>query len=234
MNAIKSLCLVFVLCTLSAVSVNADWHDDYDSLLRKYVTPGGVKYKAWKANATDVAKLHAVTEAIGSQAPAGDYNAKLAFHLNAYNAWILRAVLDNYPMKSIKDVKTLFFKRYTIKVSGRTMSFSSLENDLIREKFKEPRVHFALNCASKSCPPLYNKAFHGSTLGRALNKLTKNFVNSSRGVNTSGGSPSVSKIFKWYESDFGDVTKYINTYRREKISGKHSYQSYDWSLNEAH
>ncbi|BDS07163.1 DUF547 domain-containing protein [Oceaniferula spumae] len=225
--------LIALFTAVSSTLAMADWYSDYDGLLRKYVTPQGVKYKEWKANAADVQKLHGVTDAIAKYAPAGDYNAKLAFHLNAYNAWILRAVIDNYPMKSIKDVKTFFFKRYDIKVSGREMSFSHLENDIIRKKFKEPRIHFALNCASESCPPLLNKAFHGNTLGRSLDKLTKDFINSPRGVKVSGDKVMLSSIFDWYKEDFGDVDDYINKYRREKISGKISYQDYDWSLNEA-
>lgn len=230
MNAYKIIPLILGLL---ATFLHADWHSDYDSLLRKYATPQGVKYKAWVANKADVAKLHSVTDAIAKQAPSGDYNAKLAFHLNAYNAWILRAVIDNYPMKSIKDVKLLFFKRYNITVSGRKMSFSHLENNIIRKQFKEPRIHFALNCASKSCPPLHNKAFHANTLGRTLKKLTRNFVNSPSGVTVDGNTARISKIFDWYKSDFGNVATYINQYRKEKITGSIKHQSYDWSLNEA-
>lgn len=224
---------LLVITVFSSSMAHADWTDDYNSLLKKYATPQGVKYKAWKANASDVAKLHSVTNAIAKQAPSGDTNAKLAFHLNAYNAWMLRAVIDNYPMKSIRDVKTFFFKRYDIVVSGKKISFNNLEHDIIRKKYNEPRIHFALNCASESCPPLAAKAFDGKTLDRALDKLTIDFINSSRGVKVSGGDVKLSKLFDWYKKDFGNVTNYINKYRRGKINGSISFQSYDWSLNEA-
>ena len=225
-----------LLTVLSAViltsSVNAEWHTDYSALLGKYVNSKGVKYKAWKASSEDVAKLHAVTDAIATEKPSGGPEGELAFYLNAYNAWILRAAIDNYPTKSIMDVKKDFFKTYPILVSGKKISFDVLENEIIRKKFKEPRIHFAVNCASGSCPPLHNEIFEAKTLDETLTKLTKDFVNSPTGVRISYGKPQVSKIFEWFKADFGDVTAFINEYRSRKVRGNLSYQDYVWTLNE--
>jgi len=196
-----------LLSSVLLTSAHADWHSDYDGLLKKYVKSDGVKYKALKSNAEDVAKLHSVTTAIATNKPVGDRATKMSFHLNAYNAWILRAVIDNYPMKSILDVKKDFFKTYPIKVSGRDMSLDYLENEIIRKTYKDARIHFAVNCASASCPPLHNEI--------------------------SGGQPHISRLFKWFKEDFGDATTFINKYRRKKISGNVVFQDYGWTLNEA-
>lgn len=222
-----------LLSSVLLTSAHADWHSDYDGLLKKYVKSDGVKYKALKSNAEDVAKLHSVTTAIATNKPVGDRATKMSFHLNAYNAWILRAVIDNYPMKSILDVKKDFFKTYPIKVSGRDMSLDYLENEIIRKTYKDARIHFAVNCASASCPPLHNEAFEAKTLEKSLDKLTKDFINSSTGVRISGGQPHISRLFKWFKEDFGDATTFINKYRRKKISGNVVFQDYGWTLNEA-
>lgn len=214
-------------------SAQAEWQEDYGALLGKYVKSNGVKYKALKANKADVSKLHAVTDAIATEKPSGGRDGELAFYLNAYNAWILRATIDNYPTKSILDVKKDFFKTYSIKVSGKSMSLDKLENEIIRKKFKEPRIHFAVNCASASCPPLHDEVFEAKTLDKTLTELTTKFINSSTGVSVSGGKTNVSKLFKWFKEDFGDATTYINKYRRKKISGRIGYQDYAWTLNEA-
>lgn len=230
----KMQIIIAVLATaVFMTSARADWQEDYNGLLEKYVKSDGVKYKALKANRKDVAKLHAVTDEIASETPSGSRGAKLAFYLNAYNAWILRAVIDNYPMKSILDVKKDFFKTYPIKVSGENMSFDKLENEIIRKKYKEPRIHFAVNCASASCPPLHNAIFKAETLDADLTKLTKDFINSSTGVRVSGGKTEISRLFKWFKEDFGDATTYINKYRTKKISGSIDYQVYGWTLNES-
>lgn len=229
----KTRAITFLVSSILIASVNADWQSDYNDILKEYVKSDGVKYKALKANAGDVAKLHSVTDAIATKTPEGDRSTKMAFHLNAYNAWILRAVIDNYPMKSILDVKKDFFKTYPIKVSGRDMSLDSLENEIIRKTYKDARIHFAVNCASASCPPLHNEAFEATTLDKTLNDLTTKFINSPTGVRVSYGKPKVSKLFEWFKEDFGNPTAFINQYRRKKINGDLAYQDYGWTLNEA-
>ena len=123
----------------------------YGPLLKKYVSARGVNYAGWKANAADVAALERVVQTIAAApASAASTPDQLAFHLNAYNAWILREKVNAYPNERSPSVLSIlpYFNKERITVAGRKMSFNNLENDIIRPRFKEPRIHFALNCAS--------------------------------------------------------------------------------------
>ncbi|MGK0185774.1 MAG: hypothetical protein ACI9R3_001555 [Verrucomicrobiales bacterium] len=218
------------------------WVDEYDGLLKKYVTDKGVRYEAWYQSKTDRAELAKVIDAISTQSLGGKgRDERLAFYLNAYNAWILHRILKDYPTDGPGGGgffgRNRFFKSDDLKVAGKETSFHDLENDIIRPTFNEPRIHFALNCASKSCPPLHTKAFRKETLDTTLTALATAFVNTnSSGVKvTSGGKKvAISKIFDWYEDDFkGGPVKYINGYRKDKLSSKVkvSFQDYYWTLN---
>ena len=222
-------------------SVHADWQSSYDSLLQKYVKPEGIPYKTWQANRADRTALKKVVNGVASQNLKGmNKDQKLAFYLNAYNAWILHTVIENYPVKSIKDIRFLVFRRNSIKVAGKVTSFHKLENDIIRKQFKEPRIHFALNCASASCPPLHHRAFTAEELEVLLQKLAKSFATTPIGHWSRGGlmDVHVSKIFDWYENDFkedaGSILGYLAKVRGEPYpkGAQLSFQEYDWSLNE--
>jgi hypothetical protein len=216
-----------------------NWTDTYDRLLKKYVSGGGVKYAAWKTSAGDLKDIQSVVDGIAS-ANIGSMarNEQLAFYINAYNAWILHEALDKYPTKSVKDTFFTFFTGKRIKVAGEQTSFNALEKETIRSKFSEPRVHFALNCASQSCPPLSTDAFRGSNLEAQLEKLSRNFVNTPKGVTYQDGAKTVelSKIFDWYKDDFkeGGPIAFINKRRSKPVPNdvKISYQDYNWGLNE--
>jgi len=213
--------------------------EPYNRLLGKYVTSGGVKYAAWKSNAADVQTLQAVVDGIAKESVSGlDKRQQLAFYLNAYNAWILHEALGKYPTASVKDTFGTFFLGKHITVAGQQTSFKALEDNVIR-KLGEPRVHVALNCASRSCPPLNREAFSAPKLDEQFEKLAKGFVNSERGVKYSAESKTaqLSKIFDWYKDDFkgeGGPLAFINKRRATPIpnDAKITYQEYDWGLNE--
>jgi len=158
--------------------------------------------------------------------------------VNAYNAWILREALAKYPTKSVKDLLFTFFTGKRLKVAGQQTSFDKLERETIRGKFGEPRIHFALNCASRSCPPLQSEAFRGERLDAQFENVAQAFVNSERGVRVGpGGKVELSKIFDWYAADFaksGGVLPFINKRRPTSlpVGAKVGYLDYDWSLNE--
>ena len=232
-----------LLLTLALASVcHADaWTEDYSRLLGKYVTAHGVKYAAWKANAADLAALGKVVDAIAQEKPSGGKDEKLAFYFNAYNANILHGVLEKYPTKSVRDIAPLFgfFTQSRITVSGEKMSFNHLEKDIIHG-YGEPRMHFALNCASASCPPLLNHAWTAGNLNADLDKSATAFLNDNKyGVETTDGGKgaAISKIFDWYAGDFGGagpgVLAFINKYRKPPLpaDAKISIQEYNWSLN---
>src|SRR3954452_17303255 len=195
----RSLFLLVLASLFLAVGVRAadNWTDTYDRLLKKYVSGGGVKYAAWKTNAGDLKDLQTVVDGIGSpNASSMSRNDQLAFYINAYNAWILHEAIEKYPTKSVKDALFTFFTSKRIKVAGQQTSFNALEKETIRSKFSEPRVHFALNCASRSCPPLSRQAFTAGNLDGQFETLAKGYVNSEHGVkyNDAAKSAELSKI----------------------------------------
>ena len=235
--------ILFVCAWLAAAQIvtaqTSAWASDYNRLLGKYVTSSGVKYGAWKNNAADMQALQGVVDAVAKENVSGlGQKEQLAFYVNAYNAWILHEALGKYPTSSVKDTLFTFFTGKRIKVAGQQTSFNTLEKETIRGKFSDPRVHFALNCASRSCPPLNQEAFSGGKVDAQLEKLAKNFVNSEKGVKMSadGKAAELSKIFDWYKGDFkGAPLDFINQRRATPIpkDARITFQDYNWSLNEA-
>jgi Protein of unknown function, DUF547 len=242
MKTSMRLLVSLALLAVSAASSRAEsWTETYNRLLGKYVTSGGVKYAEWKANAGDVQAIQSVVDGIAKEnVSAMGKQQQLAFYINAYNAWILHEALGKYPTSSVKDAFFTFFTGKRITVAGQQTSFNSLEKDTIRSKFGEPRIHFALNCASRSCPPLNRNAFSADKLDSQFEALAKGYVNSERGVkyNAAAKAAELSKIFDWYKDDFkadGGAIAFINKRRSTQIpaDAKISFQDYDWGLNEA-
>ncbi len=211
---------------------------DYNQLLSKYATDSGVRYSAFKGDAGDLKTLQGVVDAIAQENVSGmGQKEQLAFYINAYNAWILHEALKKYPTGSVKDTLFTFFTSKRIKVAGQQTSFKSFEDDVIRKK-GEPRIHFALNCASRSCPPLAREAYEAGKLDAQLERVTKGYVNAANGVKLSadGKTAQLSKIFDWYKGDFKNgAVGFINQRRSKPIpkDARITYQDYNWSLNDA-
>ena len=237
------LILLALLLPFAARAEVGAWQKDYDVLLKKYVSGSGVRYSAWKANAADMASLDKVVAAIGSENPSAlGRNDKLAFYINAYNAWIIHLVLEKYPIKSVRDYAALFgiFTGKNIQLGGEKISLNHLEKDLVLKGIGEARAHFALNCASRSCPVLIPTAYSGATLDKVLDERAKAYTVNPLGVSAGkdGKSASLSSIFKWNDADFksaGGPVAFINKYRPTPLAAdvKVDFQEYDWSLNEA-
>ena len=231
------------LAALTALSTaSASWEETYDALLQKYVQGAGVDYAGWHKNGADRKALTGITGAIAAENLSGkSKDEKLAFYINAYNANILDKILDEYPTDGPGGGgyfgRNKFFKKLDFQVAGKTTNFSALENEIIRPTFNEPRIHFAINCASDSCPKLHDRAFTAENLDGLLTELTKHFVNDDPdGVTVKGGTAYISKIFDWYAEDFkaaGGAKSYINQYRDTPITGDVKFQSYKWTLNAA-
>ncbi len=210
-------------------------HSAFNDLLVKYVSASGnVNYKGLKSTE---AKLDAYLQDLDANVPAGDWSKdeKLAYWMNAYNAFTIKLILNNYPVNKITDLHGgKPWDQKWISLGGKTYSLNDIEHTIIRPTFKDPRIHFAVNCAAKSCPPLLNKAYTGQNVDRELTRVTKAFVNSASNK-ISNSSVEISKIFEWYAEDFGNIIDYLNQYAAEKVdsNAKVGYLPYDWALNEA-
>lgn len=209
-------------------------HTAFDALLSSHVSASGqVDYKALKGKTL---KLDAYLADLQANTPQTSWSEdeELAYWINVYNAYTIKLILKNYPVKSITDLHG--GKPWDVKwieIAGKTYSLNNVENDIIRPKFNEPRIHFAVNCAAKSCPPLANQAFTAKNLESLLEKQTKAFVNNSKHNQLTKNSITVSKIFDWYGVDFGNVATFISRYASTEVSpaAKVSFSEYDWALN---
>ena len=162
-------------------------------------------------------------------------NKKMAYWINAYNAFTIRLIVDNYPLKSIMHLhggKTWDVK--WIKLGTKMYSLNNIEHDILRPQFKDPRIHFAVNCAAKSCPPIWNHAWTAENLDKQLDQATSNFINHPGFNILSGKKVELSKIFEWYAGDFGDIITYLNKYSKTQVRREATieYIEYNWSLNE--
>lgn len=165
---------------------------------------------------------------------------KLVFLINAYNAYTLKFMRDNWPTKSIKDLGSFFtspWKKEFFDLLGKKRSLDWIEHETIRKNFKEPRIHFAVNCASLGCPPLRAEAFVADKLGQQLEEQARIFLNDQRENRIENGIVKLSKIFDWYGSDFAsnnqDMIKKLNQWRNEKfpLNAKIDFLEYGWDAN---
>ena len=222
---------------LEMASAQADGisHVALDSLLQQYVSASGqVNYKGLKANKE---VLDAYCQSLSYQPVQDSWSREeqMAYWINTYNAFTLKLIVDNYPTKSILNFdggKTWDVKR--IKIGDKKYSLNNIENDILRPQFKDARIHFAINCAAKSCPPLWNRAYTAKNLETALDTRAKAFINNSGFNKISAGKASVSKIFDWYGVDFGDLKKFLNRYAEVQLKGNAAvvFEEYNWDLNE--
>lgn len=209
------------------------YHHLWDGLLKKYVDfTGKVNYQELK---TDEIKVKSYLSFLKENQPKTDWsnNEKLAYLINLYNASTIQLILSKYPVKSITDLNG--GKPWDLKFidfRNKKISLNDLENEIIRKEFSEPRIHFAVNCAAKSCPKLRSEAFTADKLEKQLDDQAKHFLLRSGKNSISNSSLELSKIFEWYAVDFGQIQIFINKYTIVKTTAKVSYIEYDWSLND--
>ena len=210
-------------------------HARWNALLQKNVSENGnVNYRGFQKDSKEL-KLYLNELSSNSPTKAWSRNATLAYWINAYNAYTVQLILNNYPIKSIKDIADPWSKKF-ISIGAKKYSLEEIENNILR-KMNEPRIHFAINCASVSCPELLNEAFTESKLEKQLVSVTKNFINDKTKNSITSNKIEVSKIFDWFAADFknkGDVIDFLNLYSTIKISSsaKISYKYYNWNLND--
>lgn len=228
---------------LYSIAQKAPSHQQWDKLVKKYVNTGGlVNYKGFKS---DKADLDAYLKTLSSNAPQNSWseNDQKAFWINAYNAYTVSLIISKYPVKSIKDIAGKIYKVNTpwdikfITIGGKKYDLNNIEHGILRKKFNDPRIHFALVCAAMSCPRLRNDAYTGAELGKQLEDDGKDFLNDKSKNRITAGKAELSKYFSWYKGDFtknGSLTDFINKYSQTKINGDAKIGSldYNWSLNE--
>jgi hypothetical protein len=210
-------------------------HQAWNALLQRFVSPAGVvDYPGFRSELTT---LDAYLQHLRQSPPADNWprNDRMAYWINLYNAATVRLIASNYPLKSIMDLdggKTWDVPR--VAVGPRTYSLNQIENDILRKQFEDPRIHFALNCAAKSCPPLLNQAFLPDNLDAQLDARTRLFVNNPSANRIEPRSASISRIFDWYAADFGNLPAFLNRYAKAKLPGnaRITFLDYDWSLND--
>ena len=213
-------------------------HQLWDELLKKNVSDdGNVNYESFKVDHGKLlGYIHTLDLAYSDNSfQTFSKKEKMAFWINAYNAFTIDLILRNYPVKSIKDIKNPW-KQHLWKLGDKMYDLDEIENNILR-KMNEPRIHFAINCASKSCPKLMNVAYTAENIDSLLEQSAKDFINNPNENNLSENSVQLSKIFKWYKSDFtknGTLLDYINQYSTVKVhqDASISFLDYDWSLNE--
>lgn len=226
------------ICMLSFVAIQAQT-SIFDSLLQKNVDKTGrVDYQSLKNNETLLDNYLAY---IQNNEPTKDWssNKKKAFWINTYNAYTIKIILNNYPLKSIRDIKIdgkTAWKIPFVKVGQKRYTLDQIEHKILRKKFNDPRIHVGINCASVSCPRLWNFAFTEDNIASSLDNLMKEFINDTTRNKISKNNLEISEIFNWFSKDFmknGTIINYLNTYAAIKISEKASikYLTYDWSLN---
>lgn len=210
-------------------------HRQWTDVLQAYVSENGVvDYKGLQNNKSG---LESYLKLLSANAPNDEWSidAKKAYWINAYNAFTIQLILKNYPLKSIKDLKRPWGLSF-IKIDGGKIALNTIEHEILRP-MGDPRIHFAIVCASKSCPKLLNYAYESETLDQQLEHVTKMFINDPSRNSISQSNVKISKIFKWFKTDFPKSEAFIaflNNYSTIKILAKAEidYLNYSWNLNE--
>ncbi|MFK8101839.1 MAG: DUF547 domain-containing protein [Saprospiraceae bacterium] len=218
-------------------------HELWDSLVQAHVSETGkVNYKGF---IKDSVQLNKYLNLIGKNHANDSWTKeqRLAYWINAYNAFTVKLIIDNYPVKSIKDIKkglsliSTVWDIEFINIEAAKYSLGNIEHDILRKRFEEPRIHFAINCASVSCPILLNEAYTPKKLEEQLTKQSKAFINNPEKNKITANQLELSKIFKWFKGDFeknGNRIDFLNKYAKVKINAdaNYDYMDYDWNLNE--
>ena len=246
----RAFCLVALLFSFSSQALD---HGPWDALLKKHV----VLLEGGKASQLDYAGVAAEREALRgylasvSAVKEAEFNGwpkpeQMAFLINAYNAYTVEKVLTRYPeIRSIWDFGKVFgnpFRDEFFRLLGARTSLDGIEHGMLRKRYGEPRVHYALNCASVGCPMLREEAYSGVHLEKQLEEQALRFLSDRSRNRYRDGRLEVSKIFDWYKEDFEPRERYFQRYARElgipaglgsSSVPRLAFLDYDWSLNDS-
>jgi len=220
-------------------------HAIWNRLLQEHVSADGwVDYAGFQAAEV---QLDAYLTILSKSTPAESWSEadKLAYWINAYNAFTVKLIVDHYPLGSIKElhpkpyipmVNSVWNKRF-FSLEGRETNLDEIEHKILRKKFDEPRIHFAIVCASVSCPRLRNEAFVAEKLETQLREQAESFINDDLRNQITAEEIRISRIFQWFKGDFtkrGSLIQFLNQYSQVKISenARIRHLDYNWDLNE--
>jgi len=238
--------ITLLLGMANQIQAEEKLHAIWAELLNKYAHEGVIDYQGFKK---EEARLDDYLNVLDTTDPSRlPKNERLALWLNAYNAYTVKLILDNFedgqPVESIRDIGGFFSGPWDIKlcrVGGEVYTLDEIEHDIIRPRFQDPRVHFAVNCASQSCPPLISEPYIGDRLDEQLTGNTADFLNDKEFNYLDGSTLYVTKIFKWFSEDFDDdIAGFVRKYGKGDLQDrlielgeevKVKYLDYDWSLN---
>ena len=221
-------------------------HEQWTLLLQKHVDNlGNVNYGGFQDDST---RLNAYLDLLRLNPPDPEIwsrEAQLAYWINLYNAFTIKLIIRHYPLKSIKDIGSKIQIPFInspwdikfININDEMLDLNNVEHSILRKKFDEPRIHFAINCASYSCPKLRREAFEAQKLNAQLEEQSIDFINDPKRNILAKDHVKLSKIFDWFQGDFtksGSLIDFINQYSEIAIpkKAKISYLDYNWSLNE--
>ncbi len=252
---VACLLALAILSGAPAASAAPPDYSSWQSLLSKYYDPAkGMNYKALKAN--EAKTLDALRRQM-AQVDAGSLPKpdQLAYWINLYNISVVDTVVDGYPVKSIRDLSTdpivrlNVFKKATIDTRQGKMSLDAIENEKIRPGFKDPRIHFAINCAAQSCPPIRPEPYVGARIDQQLDDQTRRFLNGPNGVRLEQDGEELvlhtTKVMDWFSDDFKSwggghkafIRKYVTPDKQKRIDAAKKveirYDDYSWKLNDA-
>ncbi len=226
-------------------------HSQWDRLLHIYVSDhqdGVNRFDYAAVTATDRAALDAYLAMLEMIAISkASRAAQMAYWINFYNALTVKVILDHYPVQSIRQIKNGLFsfgpwKVKRVTVEGRLLSLDEMEHDILRPQFRDPRIHYAVNCASWSCPNLMAEAYTAENLDQQLDDGARAYVNHLRGVQINkAGRLVLSSIYNWYKADFGHdddhvldhIRHYASPRLLQTLKGRSLIDGYDydWTLN---
>ncbi len=220
-------------------------HDIWNNLLQKHVDKDG--FVDYKGIIKDKDKFQQYLDLLSSHPPGPKWTKeqKMAYWINAYNAFTVKLITDHYPVKSIKDIGSSIqipfvntpWQHKFFKIGGEEMKLDQIEHKILRKEFNDPRIHFAIVCASYSCPRLLNEAYTADKLDKQLIEQAKHFLANKNKNEITPSKLELSKYFTWYKGDFtknSSLIEYLNKYAPVKINegADIEYKDYNWSLNE--
>lgn len=224
-------------CMAFAKDLDFD-HSRYAKLLQTHLKNGDLDYASLQRNSVDLELyLRSIAKIDKKEFAAMSRDEKVVIYINAYNAYTIKSILLSYPVKSIKNIKNVWDKKIAI-IAGEALSLNNIEHDILRPVYKDPRFHFALNCASKGCPVLRAEPYLPEHLEEQLEDAAFKFMNDRirNPYDQKNNKFHASSIFKWFAKDFGDIRSFIAKYLKDDKSEflmnqpKLKYQ-YDWNLN---